>query len=230
MSLICTFILCLINNIFFGFILILGFFHIELSFFKAVGKFLDESGGPHLLVESGILASGSLRGFIEGSNYKRCKRVHSLLCLAMQSFHFEEFLRSQTSITGLEITTFLRRLNNEKSSTSLLESLPKEMEELFKQYGLYSEETLKGKHGPTAQYWMTYIRMIDDHRKATRAVRTGDAELLKQILPQFIKLMFSFSHQNYARWLTKCVYYLNFNLFFYRSNYIFNFITGFTMT
>ena len=38
----------------------LGSFHIELSYFKATGKFIEESGGPFVLTETGILASGSL--------------------------------------------------------------------------------------------------------------------------------------------------------------------------
>jgi hypothetical protein len=44
----------------------LGAFHIQLSFFKAVGKFIAESGGPYIFTESGVLAEGSLNGFLTG--------------------------------------------------------------------------------------------------------------------------------------------------------------------
>lgn len=46
----------------------LGSFHIFLSFFKTVGKFIAESGAPHALTESCVLAVGSLNGFLLGTN------------------------------------------------------------------------------------------------------------------------------------------------------------------
>ena len=41
-----------------------GAFHIQCTFFKAIGKIIAESGGPDLLIDSKILAVGSLDGFI----------------------------------------------------------------------------------------------------------------------------------------------------------------------
>ena len=38
----------------------LGSFHIEIAFFSVIGKYISESGGPHLLTESGIIENGSL--------------------------------------------------------------------------------------------------------------------------------------------------------------------------
>lgn len=49
----------------------LGSFHIELSFFKAIGKFIAESGGPLILTETGVLAQGSLLSFLNGKQYSR---------------------------------------------------------------------------------------------------------------------------------------------------------------
>lgn len=65
-----------------------GSFHIELALFSAFGKVIDESGGPHILNECEVLAKGSITGFTKGKNYKRCKRLHKLLALAMEILHF----------------------------------------------------------------------------------------------------------------------------------------------
>ena len=43
----------------------LGSFHIEMAFFSALGKIIAESGGPHILNESEVLATGSLKSFHE---------------------------------------------------------------------------------------------------------------------------------------------------------------------
>jgi hypothetical protein len=78
----------LYDNLFIHF----GPFHIELSFFKALGKLISESGGQHALTETEVLAPGSLKGFISGKHYNRCKRLHPLLALAMEILHFRSFL------------------------------------------------------------------------------------------------------------------------------------------
>ena len=40
----------------------LGSFHVELAFFSAIGKIINESGAPHFLNELEILKPGSLNG------------------------------------------------------------------------------------------------------------------------------------------------------------------------
>jgi hypothetical protein len=59
-----------------------------MCLFRAIGKLIDESGLPEMLTESGVLAPGSLNGFINCKNFKRCKRLHSMLALALEILHF----------------------------------------------------------------------------------------------------------------------------------------------
>lgn len=72
---------------------------------------------------------------------------------------------------------------------------------LFNQYEAYTSETLLGKHGKTAQFWMTYIHLINNYHLFERAIRTGDHELFFYCLPEMRKIFFALNHQNYARWL-----------------------------
>ena len=55
------------DNIFIAF----GPFHICLAYFGALGHLMDSSGGPEILTESDLLASGSLSGFLSGRHYNR---------------------------------------------------------------------------------------------------------------------------------------------------------------
>ena len=48
-----------------------GPFHILLAYFGGLGYILDGSGGPELLTETGVLAAGSLNGFLKGKHYTR---------------------------------------------------------------------------------------------------------------------------------------------------------------
>ena len=39
-----------------------------MAYFKTVGKFIKESGGPSMLTDTEVLAKGSLKGFISGKH------------------------------------------------------------------------------------------------------------------------------------------------------------------
>ena len=45
--------------------IMLGTFHTEGSIFSAIGKLIEGSGGPYLLIESGASAPGSLNRFLK---------------------------------------------------------------------------------------------------------------------------------------------------------------------
>jgi hypothetical protein len=126
----------------------------------------------------------------------------------MQKLHFEKFLEDLNDpILKNSVSAFTEHLSKTKNEefSSILKSLPEDLHELYLKYDIYSKETLRGEHGPTSQYWMMYVKMIDSHRKLTRAVRTADYCLYIQLLPELIVLFFAFNHQNYARWLTKYI-------------------------
>ena len=68
-----------------------GSFHIEMAFFKAIGKIVEESGGPKILTDSDVLAPGSLNDFLNGKHFNRCKRLHPMLALAFEILNFQSF-------------------------------------------------------------------------------------------------------------------------------------------
>lgn len=69
-----------------------------MSYFKAVGKFITDSGLTHILTESGVLAQGSLSGFLNGTNFNRNKQIHPLLAAAFLKLHFNSFLKQELTM------------------------------------------------------------------------------------------------------------------------------------
>ena len=141
----------------------------------------------------------------------------------MQRLHFEKFLEDLNDpVLESLVFAYPGHLKTENGKyTNLLASMPAELHELYLKYEIYSKETLRGEHGPTSQYWMMYVKMIDTHRKLTRAVRTADYCLYIQLLPELIILFFVFNHQNYARWLTKYYGHHNFLFSTFQINILF---------
>ena len=69
----------------------LGSFHIEMAYFKAVGKIISQSGGPFLLQECQV----SIKSFLSGLSCNKCKRLHEILATASEVMHFKTFLDLQ---------------------------------------------------------------------------------------------------------------------------------------
>lgn len=183
----------------------LGSFHIEMALLSAYGKFIAESGGPHILNECEVLAKGSINSFNKGKNYKRCKRMHELLALAMESLHFEMFLASQENsfenyeIIRSEVGVMKQEIDHEDSNFVY----SKEMEDIFTKYTSYCDDTRKGEHGKTAKYWIEYISMIHLYHDFSRSIRVGDLELYIDTLPKIANFFFALNHPNYARWAVR---------------------------
>lgn len=73
----------------------LGSFHIMMAYFKAVGKFIDDCGLSYMMVESELLATGSVNGFISGKHFNRCKRLHPIVALSLEILHFKSLLERE---------------------------------------------------------------------------------------------------------------------------------------
>lgn len=185
------------NNIF----IMLGAFHIEMAFFKAVGKLIAESGGPSMLTETEVLAPGSLKGFISGKHFNRCKRLHPLLALAFEKLHFLAFLEKNEQNNEMQDFLSTMEVQNPEDLSLILSN------ELFQRcdtaYSEYSDLTRSGAHGATAALWYMYIDYIRLYHQFERSIRTNDIDLFICTLTPMIDLFFATNHINYARWLTK---------------------------
>ena len=185
----------------------LGSFHIELAFFSALGKLIADSGGPHILNETGVLANGSLKSFLRGKSYKRCKRLHELLALAMETLHFKSFLKSTDGSSDEMMESILKIKNIDDITSEETGQSSADLKSSLATYKQYVEETKQGQHGKTAQFWINYAYIMHLYHVFTRSARCGDFELFITCIPKLINVFFAFNHQNYARWLLK--YYHN---------------------
>ena len=93
-------------------LILLGNFHVELAIYGALGTMINESGRDYILSESGILAKGSLMGFLRGTFYNRCTRIHEIFATALENLLFEKFTSSMTQMSPDD----MRALNDLKAS------------------------------------------------------------------------------------------------------------------
>ncbi len=113
--------------------------------------------------------------------------------------HFDHFLATTELPDGVSMEE-LQALAHVESG-SVPSDLPPQLSDLFNLYDAHCQETLNGRYGSTAKYWMIYIRLMELYHLLSRATRTGDYKLYIFVLPELMKVFFAFNHHNYARWL-----------------------------
>lgn len=183
------------NNLFIH----LGAFHIQMAYFKAIGKYIDNSGILNILVDTELLASGSLNGFVTGKHFNRCKRLHPLTSLAFSILHFESFVLSENIKITANVKKYLEDFPKNRSTVPTIDNV--DLLVIIKKYEQYSMKTFNGEHGKTAQYYMIYMHLINHYLLLNTSIRTNDFELFKFVLPKITNLFFVFNQPNYARWL-----------------------------
>ena len=187
------------NNLFVCF----GGFHIQMAYFKALGHVISDSGGAEILVNSEVLGKGSLNGFVDGKHFNRCKRLHPLLANALSQCHLRQFIDDYHMPIPEDLTSNLMNINTAEPSQ---EDLSQVLESPFiLAYQEYAEKTRSGDHGPTAQFWLQYIDLVQDFQNFSRATRTNDIDLFIYSLGELIPMFFAAGQPNYSRWMVHYV-------------------------
>lgn len=50
-----------------------GAYHLQMAYFHAIGKFIENCGLTNLMINAELIASGSVAGLISGKHFNRCK-------------------------------------------------------------------------------------------------------------------------------------------------------------
>lgn len=92
------------------------------------------AGLSNIMVESNLLASGSLNGFSEGKHFNRCKRLHPLMALGLEILHFKSFVDVKNIEFTNEMIHEVTRLQTCQISSYEIEN--EELKTLFNEYSI----------------------------------------------------------------------------------------------
>lgn len=93
----------------------LGDFHLKMAAYNAIGTLINGCGLLDVAVDCGVLAGGSVNGILSGKHYNRCKRLHTIMSLALQILHFEAFLENlKEDIVPHNLQNILIKLQKKK--------------------------------------------------------------------------------------------------------------------
>ena len=92
-------------------IIMIGTFHVVCAYFKMIGKKMEGTGLSYILLEAGLIGSGSVTGVMTGKHYSRAMHCHKILL---------ETLGEERPIMGLADDSFelLKTLVDEPDNAS----------------------------------------------------------------------------------------------------------------
>ena len=170
-------------------------FHTICNFLGIIGKRFLDAGLRYLAVESDVIAEGSVERVLNGQQYNRGVCLHKLLYEALKRLAWKGFLdwfqRNHTAEQQC-----LWNIVCQSSQSTTQENLDSVLHnprlallfDLFQQYLSF----LRSDRGPLAQFWMSYIDMVETlitrnpSLIASRKPHVNQMEL-KKWLPDAIK-------------------------------------------
>ena len=186
------------------FIVRLGEFHDILSFCGVIGKRFGSAGLTDILVESGILAQGSVNGVINGKKYNRALRCHRILSEALFMLLFDNFFDSIDDEVLSSFQSTIQDLKDAYEEGQSLDQFYRIAESAsFLQLQSHFNEFIK-KHceeNPTFALWCSYLHMTGLLFNFVHATRTSDWNLHLSVLQEMLPYYAAYDRIHYTRWL-----------------------------
>ncbi|RUM44803.1 MAG: hypothetical protein DSY80_04015 [Desulfocapsa sp.] len=130
-----------------------------------------------------------------------------MLATAFHVLHFRQFMGGRGPLSE-SLENAFRSAQTEASENAIRTiETHAEYETLITAYMAYTEKTLRGEHGSTAQYWMIYVQLVELFLRFNRSCRTNDVNLFITSLGEMCPIFFFGNRPNYSRWMVK--YYHN---------------------
>ena len=184
-------------------IILIGTFHLACAFMKMIGKKMDGSGLSDVLLEAGLIGSGSLQGVLSGKHYERAVHCHKVLAEALERLLFRQYRESQSDELPQEVQQSLHDIVTTGSSNAIESALGNDaIQDYLNAYLTYREECKRGFLGMTAQLWLSYMDLVQLLLALIYAVKNNDFTVYAYCIHAMNPLFFSFNGQNYARYLS----------------------------
>ena len=176
-----------------------------------LAKKMKGSGFSDILIESGLMTSGSMVSVLSGKGYSRAMNCHKALLeglerlLMMKYFSIEddemelkvEKAKQQVLIHKTKPNSDLRTLVSNKDIASLVSG-----------FSEFRQKVKDGLLGVTARMWLSYMDHVWLILSLLHAVKTNNYLEYAYCMTLLPDLFFAFGGQNYARYLTYFVVFL----------------------
>lgn len=167
-----------------------------MSYLSIIGKRFEAGGLGDLMVESGIVATGSLSHVMSGKHYNRAIRSHRLMYEALSRLRISQFMADND-----DANTYMMEADNMSTTykdPSFMDSNHTKLEGFWEQYTSHATE--RSLASPTYQYWSSYLDMVQLLLLFLRATRVSNWDLHLSTIEQMLPWFFAYNRTNYSRY------------------------------
>ncbi len=151
------------------------------------------------MIESEIVAPGSVKGVLSGKHYNRCIRAHKLIYEAMEWLRLQACEKSLTTTEKTLLESIHHLLQDESATEEFLNiSTSNNVTEVKMLYDIFVKK--RSEENPLFSFWSKYIEMVQLLLLYIRATRTTDWYLHLSSLKSMIPWFFATDRVNYSRY------------------------------
>eukprot|EP00057_Strongylocentrotus_purpuratus_P015294 XP_011669768.1 PREDICTED: uncharacterized protein LOC105440883 [Strongylocentrotus purpuratus] len=178
----------------------MGDFHTTMNFLACIGKRFKDGGLQDIIIESGLIATGSVNGVLSGHHFNRSLRAHKLLCEAMERLRWLSFMKTLPDEQQEEASDVLLKMHTTFPSSDHRKVIEGEQfEALLDEYSLFIETQ---SSRPTFAFWSSYIEMVESLLLFNRATKEGNWPLHLSAARSLLPWFFAYDHLNYSRYMS----------------------------
>jgi hypothetical protein len=171
-------------------------------YLSAIGKMVAGNGFEEIVLEAGIIASGSLGQVMAGKHFNRAMTAHQRVLEPLEHLLMLHFTGSfDVSTAGM---TAFEELGDNPSHERLLTVFEDEIcQEFVDKYDEFKENIHSGERGKTAKFWLQYMEAVSVWLllRFHRSVKLNDFQLFTTCLGKMCGMIFAADHLHYGRYL-----------------------------
>ena len=187
----------------------MGGFHACCIFLAVIGKRFASGGLKDIVIESGLVGSGTIESVLKGKQYNYGIRMIKIVAESLFRLKIDAFIewlieRGEEAelhrfLNSTEMTNLIKRRNQKH-----LQNMQTPFESINNLLIQFDEEISHNSFGPTAQYWQSFLDMAYVLLDYIRSFRIGDWQLHMSSMEKMLVWFHAYDRINYARHFTHC--------------------------
>ena len=190
------------------FIIMPGPFHFNKTYIKDIFKKLKGSGIIDIITESSLNELHSINGILSATLYSKSLYTIKVLAEALERLLLDIFV-AQNEVIYNEIKDSLKKFASDLKKTSPAAMLNNsKVVEVFAKYEEFKQDVRNGSLGKTAVFWISIVDHCNLAIQLDMAIKLNDFTSFKYVINAMIPLFFGENSQNYARYMSHFICYL----------------------
>ena len=151
------------------------------------------------MIESEIVAPGSVKGVLSGKHYNRSIRAHKMVYEALERLRLQAFEKTLTTSEKALVESINQIMQDDSERDKFFEiSTSNNVTEVKALYDMFVKK--RSEESPLFSFWSSYIEMVQLLLLYIRATRTTDWSLHLSSLRSMIPWFFATDRVNYCRY------------------------------